>query len=200
MTVQAIANKTEGELIEFLRTGDSQAMAELYNRYYEPVYRYALSLVKMKDVAEDIVHEVFLKVWEIRAQLNIQSSLKNYILRTCHNYTVDMARRLSTDRKLKEQLLYLYQEQVLENGPGPKELERMETLLQDALETLTPQQRKVYELCKKQGLTYQQAADQLGISSHTVKEHMGNVLAALRRNIRERGELGLLLLFYILYP
>jgi RNA polymerase sigma-70 factor (family 1) len=197
MTVQ-VTNKTEGELLEFLRTGDPRAMAEMYDRYYEPVYRYALSMVKITEVAEDTVHEVFLKLWEIRGQLNIQSSLKSYILRTCHNCVVDMTRRLSTDRKLREQLVYLYREQVTENGP--EELERMETLLNGALETLTPQQRKVYELCKKQGLTYQQAADQLGISSHTVKEHMGNVLAALRRYIRERGELGLLLLFYILYP
>jgi RNA polymerase sigma-70 factor (ECF subfamily) len=154
----------------------------------------------MAELTEDIVQEVFLKVWEKRDQLNIQVSLKSYIFRVCHNYIVDMTRKIETDRKLKDQLLYRYQQYLEENGPSPQEMERLETLLEEGLDTLSSQRRKVYELCKRQGLTYQQAAEQLGITANTVKEHMVKTLSILRQYIKDKGELALLLLFYILYP
>ena len=71
MEINSYSTYSDSELLVFLRTGDKKAFEEIYNRYHKPVYRYLVSLVKIPEIAEDLVHEIFVKLWDIREKLVI---------------------------------------------------------------------------------------------------------------------------------
>jgi RNA polymerase sigma-70 factor (ECF subfamily) len=179
----------------FLRTGDKKAFEEFYNRYHKPVYRYLVSLVKIPEIAEDLVHEIFVKLWDIREKLVIKDNFKGYLFWMCHNKASDTTKKIAKERILKDQLLlHYYQYLSTAENHTLEQLQRYDNLIEEALNSLSPQRRKVYELCKRQGKSYQEAAAELQISTHTVKEHMSGALAALRDFLRQQGEFSLALI------
>ena len=188
MGINSYSTYSDSELLVFLRDGDKLAFAEFYNRYHKPVYRYLISLVKVPEIAEDLVHEIFLKLWDIRLKLEIKENFKGYLFWMCHNKAADTTKKLAGERILKNQLLHYYQTLSTVETHTLEQLQRYDNLIEEALNSLSPQRRKVYELCKKQGKSYQEAANELQISTHTVKEHMSYALSALRDFLRQNGE------------
>ena len=171
---------SEQELLALLKTGDKAAFTEIYNRFHAQVYRYILALTKSEQTAEDLTHEVFMKLWEIRATLVIRSSFSSWLFRVSHNKAIDALRKIAGDRNLLSNLIYQYGEQSIGPGRSQEELLYYDNLIDKALDGLPPQRRKVYDLCKRNGKTYQEAATELGIAPGTVKEHMALALASLR--------------------
>jgi RNA polymerase sigma-70 factor (family 1) len=179
----------------FLRDGNKLAFAEFYNRYHKPVYRYLISLIKIPEIAEDLVHEIFLKLWDIRQKLEIKENFKGYLFWMCHNKAADTTKKIAGERILKDQLLFhYYQNLATVEGHTPEQQQRFHDLIEEAVNSLSPQRRKVFELCKMQGKSYQEAANELQISPNTVKEHMSSALAAIRDFLRQNGEFSLALL------
>jgi RNA polymerase sigma-70 factor (family 1) len=192
MGINSYSIYSDSELLVFLRAGDKLAFEEFYNRYHKPVYRYLVSLVKVPEIAEDLVHEIFVKLWDIREKLVIKDSFKGYLFWMCHNKAVDTIRKIAGERMLKDQLLFHYYQHLSDAEHHTlTQLQRYDNLIEEALNSLSPQRRKVYELCRKQGKSYREAANELQISTHTVKEHMSYALAALRDFLRQHGEFSL---------
>lgn len=192
MGINSYSTYSDNELLVFLRDGDKLAFAEFYNRYHKPIYRYLISLVKVPEIAEDLVHEIFLKLWDIRQKLEIKENFKGYLFWMCHNKAADTTKKIAGERMLKDQLLlHYYQTLTTVETHTLEQLQRYDNLIEEALNSLSPQRRKVYELCKKQGKSYQEAANELQISTHTVKEHMSYALSALRDFLRQNGEFSL---------
>ncbi len=184
----------DGELLMFLREGDTIAFTEIYNRYHKRVYNYILDWIKIPEMTEDLVHEVFLKVWEIKEKLEIKDNFAGYLFRICHNKMVDTTKKIAKERKLKDQLLDHYQTLSLDEQVSPQQLQRFDALVEEALDTLPPVRRKVYELCRMQKKSYQEIADELNISQNTVRDHMSRALATLRLFLREKGDLAMLVI------
>lgn len=195
MEINSYSTYSDSELLVFLRAGDKKAFEEFYNRYHKPVYRYLVSLVKITEIAEDLVHEIFVKLWDIREKLVIKDNFKGYLFWMCHNKAADTTKKIATERILKDQLLlHYYQHLSTVENHTLEQMQRYDNLIEEALNSLSPQRRKVYELCKRQGKSYQEAAAELQISTHTVKEHMSCALAALRDFLRQQGEFSLALI------
>jgi len=180
-------------LTKLLRKDDQKALAELYHRYHQPIYRYLISLVKTPQLAEDLVHEVFLKLWNAREKLDIQINFSSYIFRICHNQAYDATMKIARERHLLEELILHYPLNTTDEPRSRAALHQLDLLVDQALDTLTPQCRKVYELCRRQGKSYQQAATELGISPHTVKDHMTKALATLRLFLKDREKLAVII-------
>jgi RNA polymerase sigma-70 factor (family 1) len=195
MGISSWSTYTDGELLVFLRDGDKMAFAEIYNRYHKPVYRYLISLVKVPEIAEDLVHEIFLKLWDLRQKLEIKENFKGYLFWMCHNKAADTTKKIAGERMLKDALLFHYYQNIFNvEDQTPEQQQRYDELIEEALNSLSPQRRKVFELCKKQGKSYQQVADELQISTNTVKEHISYALASLRDFFRQRGEFSIVLM------
>src|SRR5687768_2931624 len=180
MGISSYSTYSDSELLVFLHEGDKKAFEEFYNRYHKPIYRYLVSLVKVPEIAEDLVHEIFLKLWDIRQKLEIKQNFKGYLFWMCHNKAVDTTKKIAGERMLKDELLFHYYQNLFNVENQTPEQQQYDDLIEEALNSLSPQRRKVFELCKRQGKSYQQVADELQISIHTVKEHMSYALAALR--------------------
>jgi RNA polymerase sigma factor (sigma-70 family) len=148
------------------------------------------------EMAEDLTHEVFLKIWEVRHQLHIERSFKSYLFRVSHNKAVDMHRKIAADNRLMDQLAQHYNASALEDLFSQEDLQQFNALLEQALVSLSPQRRKIYEMSKKEKKSYEQIAQELNISKNTVKAHISQTLALLKEFILEKGQF-ILVLFII---
>jgi RNA polymerase sigma-70 factor (family 1) len=193
----AYSSYTDEQLVALLRDSDAAAFTELYDRYHQRVYGYLFTLIKMPESTEDLVHEVFMKLWESRTSITINSSFSAYLFRMCHNKGVDALRKIAGDRSRLQALIEHYKANAIVQFEAAAT--DYNEIVEQALDTLTPQRRAVYRLCKQEGKSYREAAEQLGISTHTVKEHLANAIADLRTFIQlHKGEFAVL--FFLCTP
>jgi len=95
----------ETELIDRLKQSDKEAYLALYDKYHLLVYNWSLKLVKSPQLAEDIVQEVFLKIWQIRERLNPQQSFPAFIYRISRNKAFSLLKKISSDEKLNLEVM-----------------------------------------------------------------------------------------------
>jgi RNA polymerase sigma-70 factor (family 1) len=177
---------------------DELAFAELYNRYRKKVYSYSLKILKYPDRAEDIVHEVFLTLWQ---QDNLASilNLDAYLKVVTRNQTLKLLRRQQLELKSNKNMFVAWQEV---HNETEQEILLHDTYeqLRNGVEQLPPQQKKVYQLCREEGLKYEEVAEQLSISRLTVKTHMQHALRFLRAYLTSHTDVvGFLILTSFFY-
>lgn len=161
-----------------MRRGDESAFEAVFRQWYEPLCGYATRLTDGDlDGAEDLVQQVFVKLWEQREGLDIAWSLKSYLYKTVHNAALNRIRSAKTHSKYLD-----FNAAQLEKEYAPPDYPARELAgrLQAALEKLPPQCRHVFELSRFEDLKYREIADQLGISIKTVETQMGKALRILR--------------------
>lgn len=165
-------------LLEGLRQGDETAFDALFKAYYPPLCRYACSLADGDmDEAEDIVQQVFVRLWEQRGTLDIAWSLRAYLYKTVHNRCLNRIRDAKTREQYKiHNAQQMEQQEAHTHTPEPELVER----LQRALASLPEQCRRIFELSRFEELKYREIADQLGISIKTVETQMGKALRLMR--------------------
>ena len=120
---------------------------------------------------EELLQDVFLRLWEKREKLNIEVSFKSYLLRVAHNLVMDMFRRAAFDRKLLDHLITGAMGSYAATDERTL-VKEAEALLSEAIDLLPPQRKKVYLLCKNEGKSYNEVSQLLGISPSTVSDHM----------------------------
>ncbi len=185
----------EQELLQGLRQGSGHAFTILYKHYSVPLYYNILSLVKDEHTAEELVQDVFSKIWKQKATITIEKNFAGYLFVMARNRVFDFFQQVARDHALYEKIkivasaYYDHIEQALfakENAD----------LLRKAIDTLPPQRKKAFELCKLEGLTYRQASEEMGISLSTLKDHMVNALNSIRLYISKNVEVAGMLTFY----
>ena len=164
---------------------DQSLFDELFNTYYSRIYGKALQLCKVHATAQDIAQQVFLKVWEKRADLANAPNPQAWLFSVAKHQIVDVFRdQLIKDKYTEFALLLLEQE-----ASSPEDLlitRQQKQLLERSLESLSPKQKEVYELNRHEGMTYVEIAGRLGISRDTVKEYMGLAIAKIKKFIKEQ--------------
>ena len=166
-----------------IRSGDEAAFDAVFRQWYEPLCHYAARLADGDmDEAEDLVQQVFVKIWEQRARLDIAWSLKAYLYKTVHNAALNRLRAARTRAKYLE-----FNAAQLENEQVPPDhaASELKERLQKALDLLPPQCRHVFELSRFEELKYREIADQLGISIKTVETQMGKALRIMRLQLAD---------------
>ena len=96
---------TDEQLLLLLSGSDQQAFTELYNRYHAGIYSYQLAFVKIPSISEDLVQEVFLKIWEARKRLHIHTSFASYLYRISRNSAIDFMKKIAADRELRKEII-----------------------------------------------------------------------------------------------
>lgn len=175
-------------ILEALRNGDESAFDALFRSLYAPLCRYATGLTGGDaDVAEDLVQQAFVKLWERRATLEVQFSLRAYLYKMVHHRALNRMRAHRTRER--------YQSEMMRNPfniyhlPDPDLSEQ----LHKALDTLPPQCRQIFELSRFEELKYREIADHLELSIKTVETQMGKALRLMRQHLADF--LALILLF-----
>jgi RNA polymerase sigma-70 factor (ECF subfamily) len=173
------------ELIERLQNDEKEAFDELYRKYHSAIYYNILKLTRDAIVSEDIVQEVFITLWEKRHELNIQQGISGWLFVVSYNKSISYLKR-----KLKESLARTALQQNIENTTDAENsfTSTQMSILEKAIEQLSPQKRRVFELCKLQRKTYAEAADELQISKHTVKEYLSGAVISIKNYVQQYPE------------
>ncbi len=161
----------EAALIEAVKQGDTDAFIHLYNRYHAGLYTYIVRFIKVPELAEDVLQEVFIKLWTVRERVKPGLSLQAYLYRISRNKVFKLLKKISSDQELKLKVITEI-DLSLNDTDNKARWNQYQQMLQSAINALPPQRQKVFRLCREQGKTYKEVAIQLNISPNTVKEHM----------------------------
>lgn len=169
-----------------LRNDSEAAFKNLFDAYRNDVYTYALSFLHEKEFAEEIVQEVFLKIWIHRSSLDPDRSFKAFLFTLTRNLTFNFLRKAANSYKLREKVFSVSPI----SAPAPEyELEEMEIekIKNHALSLLPPGRKRIYEMSVFEGKTYEEISVELGISPHTVRNQMSKSLQTLRDYLKGYG-------------
>jgi RNA polymerase sigma-70 factor (ECF subfamily) len=171
------------ELLTRLKNGDMLAFDEIYTLFSHKLFSFVLKIVKDDDEAEDIVQEVFVKIWESRARLDDYKLLNSYIFTIAYNNSIDLIRKRINSSKY---LAHLENSSVIQDNTtfiSELEYDELSSQVEKLIARLPERQQHVYLLHREKGLSYSEIAEQLGISKNTVENHMVKALKYLRQNM-----------------
>jgi RNA polymerase sigma-70 factor (family 1) len=172
-------------LLEAVSRDDPDAFAELFAAYHQPLAEYILQVTGSIPWTEDIVQDVFIKVWLKRDQLPGLSSFTNWLFILSRNYTLNCLRKMASQHA--RDLDWGGRAGEEHTHPSPETAhpgDDYRALLEQAVDRLPPQQQKVWRLSRERQLTYIQIAGELNIAPSTVKSHMQAALATIREYVR----------------
>lgn len=186
----------ERRLLISIAKGDTHAFHALYTHYRQGVYQSAMRILQSQHRAEDLLQEVFLKVWVHREKLPLLDNFGAWLNTVTRNHIYNTLRKQAHEELILEKI----ELRTAESNAALEELSlrELQDVLRKVTETLTPQQRKVFELSRMQGLKHDEIATELNISSETVKKHISEALRVIRGHLvsyRALPRAGVLLLF-----
>lgn len=186
----------EALLVNELIQGNKKAFRKLFDTYSNDLYKFSLSMVCSKVYAEEIVQDVFMKVWIKRESLNPELSFKSYLFTITQNKSIKFLKKAANNRKLREEIFYKNQKFANSTDLYVRESE-LQSLKEEALDKLSPRRRIIFEMSRNDNKSYEDIAQELGISISTVRNQMSKSLEILRDFILKNKDIGLgLLLFY----
>jgi len=172
--------KPNKELLELLIKGDRVAFYNIYERYCKRLYGFVCRYIKIEEDADEIIQDVFLKIWETRNRIDVYSSFESFLFTITYNTTISLLRKRANEKKYLQSLQTIVESTDITDEIYYTELSEHITNL---LDKLTPRQKEIFQLSRKEGLTNQEIATKLNISLNTVKKHMTNSLSFLKNNI-----------------
>jgi RNA polymerase sigma-70 factor, ECF subfamily len=184
---------SETLLIEQLTAQNESAFEKVFKRYYKALHAYAYTIVKDEAVADDMVQQVFYRLWNSSEKINIQSSIAAYLYRAVYNESLNFIKHQKiVVTHQKETAPYMKSER--DTAAGKIINKELEQKLRQALNALPEQCRTVFQLSRFENLKYQEIADYLGISVKTVENQMGKALKIMRHQLIDILPIILLLL------
>lgn len=183
----------EKDILIRLRESDKEAFRFLYERYSRVIYGNILKLVHHEDVADDLLQDVFVKIWEHRAKINPELSFRAYLFTCSRHFVFNFKRRLKLEIETAIQLAIGYDDanDAITNLLQAKEAE---ALVERVVGKLPEQRQRIFRLCKLDGLSYQEVADALNISVSTVRDHMVKANKFIKERLTHEEGLSALLL------
>ena len=174
-------------LIKKIKKGDVGTYECVFRMYYSPLFLYSFSITRRKDIAEEIIQELFYKLWRDRNNLQITRSLKAYLYGAVRNQSLQYCESHQVREQHKQQISLLSEK---EQNPTPHEdmeYRELEAVIERTLEKLPHRRREIFEMHRFNGLKYKEIAERLAISVKTVEAEMTKAYQALRKEI-ERYE------------
>ncbi len=173
-----------------IRNGDGKAFDNMFDTYYKGLSVFANKYVKDIDVAEDIVQELFIKIWKNREQLNVNISLKSYLFQSVYNSCLNHLKHLKIRDNYKKHVSRndtdeLHHDTLVE--------EELNLRIYNSIESLPEKCKIIFKLSRFEGLKYKEIAEKRNISIKTVKVQIGKALKTLRHDLQDY--LPLLLIF-----
>jgi RNA polymerase sigma-70 factor (ECF subfamily) len=187
---------TDGELMQEIKAGNMLAFDELYRKYNKRLYKFAYSILKTTEDAENIIQDVFLNLWLNREKVEKSTSVKYYIFEIAHNSAISIIRKRIKDTIYIEHVKSL-QNLIQEPVDLQVEYNELNQILEGIINSLPSQQKKIYLLNRIEALKYREIAEQLNISINTVENHMSRALKNIREKLREYSVTAVL--FYSLF-
>jgi RNA polymerase sigma-70 factor (ECF subfamily) len=163
--------------------GSENTFRKVFDECYESLCRYAFSIVKDFDQAEDIVQSMFMKLWEKRSELDINTSVRSYLFRSVYNQCMN---------QLEHKVIKTKHESIVRVEAGRDEQppdvfpDELESNIRKAVDALPPQCRSIFIMSRYDELKYSEIAERLGISVNTIQNQVSKALKLLREALKDQ--------------
>lgn len=186
-------------LISAIRKKDKKVFEAFYKKYYKQLFSTAYQYVGQSEAAEEIVHDLFITIWNKADQLNIQYSMKSYLFRAIVNSSLNFIRKekMNAQKQLAWRASHEEQKPFTEDGEAAENEETLLKSLEEALVLLPDKCKQVMYLSRFGKLKQQEIADQMGISLKTVKNHLTYGFQKLRNHIEKQGQVIIFLILFL---
>lgn len=180
-----------------LQNGDKVAFDAFYYQYHKLVFRNILRFIHQQEIAEDILQEVFIALWEYRAQLDPERPVDSWLFVISYNRSINWLKKNAKEKKI---LLHAddYIHDPEETNLQEETYSRQVHILNEAVNILPSRKKQAFRLCKLEGRSYEEVAEQLGISSETVKEYVKTSSQLIRRYIATQPASHAVLTVYVM--
>jgi RNA polymerase sigma-70 factor (ECF subfamily) len=163
--------------------GQKQAFDMLFKKYYGQLVRYAMTYLHDGSTAEEIVQDVFVKIWEFAPRMDISTTLAGYIYKSVRNHCLNYLKHEGIKKKYEKE----HEIKELHESEMPDEIININyfrKLLGSAVRDLPQKCREIFEMAKFDGLTYEEISQYLEVSVKTVENQMGIALKKLRETMQ----------------
>ncbi len=175
--------KNEDQLLfTQIKKGNKQAFDTLFRKYYTQLVRFSIGYLHNGVIAEEMVQDVFIKVWENAARIDIDTSLLAYLYRSVRNQSLNYIKHLEIKKKYEKEQLEVAPLSD-ESAAGNVNLSYFKKALAIAVSNLPEKCRQIFEMAKFEGLSYDEIAEYLQVSGKTVENQMGIALKKLRESL-----------------
>ena len=177
--------KSDSEIIGRIRNGDKQEFEKLFRSSYVSLVRYAKSILRDHDTSEEIVQELFFKLWHDRENLNIKSSLNGYLFRSVHNRSLHYIEHQQVISRHAGEVAARTQ---ISSEPVTEALyyKELQEKVARVLERLPGRCRMIFRMSRFEGLKYNEIAEKLAVNLKTVEADMGKALREFRKALAEQ--------------
>lgn len=180
VSIENLHNETE--LLRQVAEGDEKAFRFMFDLYRNRIYTFALRFVHLEDFAEEIVQEVFVKIWVNRHKLPELKDTGAWLFIITRNITFNSLKRMARERRMAVEL---FAQTDQEGAPGdPLLYKEYQRLLREAINKLPPQQKMIFTLTHENGLKREEIATRLNLSPETVKAHLALAMRSVRNYIK----------------
>ena len=163
-----------------IQHGDEASFKKLYYEFNPRLYQYAFKMLKDHFLAQETVHDVFLKIWQNRQSIFSEGdSLKNYLYRTTHNLCLDTLKKSKTQKAVifivisSEEWMSLFEKHYDDDCFAEKiEMDEIGTAIDLMIEKMPKQRREIFKLCKDKGMSNKEIAEKIGLSESSVRTHL----------------------------
>jgi len=170
----------ERELFAQMATGDVQAFTKILNHYNKIIYQVILRMVKTEEASEEVVQDVFLKLWQNRATFTNIENHRAFLFRMASNSTLDALKKLSREKEMLTRLQQNLKHRKEDNTSESLDLKESESLVKRAIEQLPSQRQVIYKMSRHAGLSHKEIAERLNISPNTVRNQLIEALRYIR--------------------
>lgn len=189
---------SESQLLQELSLGNEKAMKQLFAAYRERLFVYIARVTKSEQVAEELVMDVFMKLWTGREMLHEVQNPDAFLFRIARNKSIDFLRSVAGNTRFQELLWEQVQAASTDNADSLLLIKEYEATVREAVLSLSPQRRKVYSLRQQQQLTHEEIAAQLNLSRHTVNNHLVEAHKFVHNYVTQQMDIaGLLVILYL---
>jgi len=184
-------------LLQLIAGGNEPAFKTLFEKYRGKLYTYLKGITKSSEASEEIVMDVFLKIWTGRKTITDIQHFDQFLFRIAHNKAIDFLRALHRDQTLFKLVWDEIEVAGSQTADGALKEKESQGILRSAIDRLSPKRRLVYELSREHALSHDQIAAYLNLSKSTVNNHLVESLRFIRHYLH--GHLGACLIFLFLF-
>ncbi|SHF26500.1 RNA polymerase sigma-70 factor, ECF subfamily [Mariniphaga anaerophila] len=184
-------------IISNLAEDDEGALEELFNFYYPRLFSFSKSFFKIEDGIDDIIQEVFIKIWRNRKKINSASTFNSFIFTITKNLLLNELRSRLNNENAREKIRNLSIAQEY-SSIADIEYDELKTKVDEIIDKLPERQKEVFVLSRAEGLSHKEIAEKLGIKTKTVEYHITQAAGLIKSKLKELGMISLLY-FYLFF-
>ena len=185
------------EIIKRLKKDDKSAIDELFGYYYPRLFHFSRSILKIENEIDDILQEVFVKIWLNRQKIGNAETFNAYIFTITKNEVLNLIRKNLRDQTFRDQL-FLHSVAAEYQQQSQLEFEEIKAGIDKIVANLPEKRQQVFILSRTEGLSNKEIARQLNISEKTVEDHITHSVRKIKNAMKEMGILSILYFYLFL--